>query len=525
MNKFRVIPIRSFVLLIAICVASCARPQSSEPPLSPPTRSVITTPTSTFTSIIPSPTWSPIPTPIPQPGFPSEAVAPEDWSLLPTDLYFLRDASLWRWPKDGQVLDQVVAAPQQSASSSWKLARPVSGPGPTGVTEYRLTPDGRYLVYIFGRDPAIPEPEMVVLDQATGESFPISTATNIEYFSHARLSSFDITPDGRYVVYVAWNVGATTGSKSPGLSRWATSPDTGGVTQGTIFAVDVQDVSQEFELGYCAAQLEVERRLMCDGFVLSPDGARIAFSDARGVWLSEVPQGAPRLIAEHLPRDGFCDVLHVRNWSPDGKHLLIDVGCYEGEYLAVMDVDTGDIREIPHTFVYFDLYVDVAWVQNGASLLVNHINLASGIGPAYLLQVPAQNPAQKTVVISTTLPGDVWPTEPHDLPDGRIGFASQQCMSDEIRAGIYTVGRDGTGLEFTSPLPAIPCPTDIHGTLYPPPILWSPDGTAYLYSVRDTQYSQTNLLFGLSDGSVLWDVREFLANAHTFQWQPPYSGY
>jgi Tol biopolymer transport system component len=80
-----------------------------------------------------------------------------------------------------------------------------------------------------------------------------------------------------------------------------------------------------------------------NGFVLSPDGTKIAFSDGRGVWLSEVPQGAPSLIAEHQHRNSFCGVWRARNWSPDGKHLLIDVGCYEGGYSAVMDVDTGEV--------------------------------------------------------------------------------------------------------------------------------------------------------------------------------------
>ena len=475
------------------------------------------------------PTWTPIstPTPQPSPGFPSEAVTPQGWPLIPNDLYFIRDGSLWHWPKEGQVLRQVVAAPQQSSSSGGKLARLVFGPGPTGATAYRLTPDGRYLVYTFiGATSATLEPEMIVLDLVTGESFPISTASNFGYFSLGR-PSFDITPDGRYVVYIAWNVRPTTVSRSPGLSHSAILPSAGGNEYGTIFAVDVQNINREFELGYCTARSEYGWELRCDGFVLSPDGTRIAFSDGRGVWLSDVPQGTPRLVAEHQLLSGFCGVWRVRSWSPDGKHLLIDVGCYEGGYSAVMDADTGEVREIPHTWSYPGPYVSIAWIQDGASLLVNHINFESGVGPAYLVQVPAENPAQESVVISATWPSDVWPTEPHDLSDGRIGFANQQCVdSVGMRPGIYTVGRDGTGLEFISPLPAIPCHVSegirtAFGT-----VLWSPNGMAYLYFRRDEQWaSQANLLLGLTDGSVLWDVRELLANAHTFQWQPPYAGY
>jgi hypothetical protein len=532
----------SFILLITICITTCARPQSSESPLSPlspppvHTRPATATPASTPTSIPsptwtpwPTPTWTPIPTstPQPSPGFPLEAVIPEGWPLLPSDLYFLRDGSLWRWPKEGQVLQQIVAAPALGGSSGGRLARPLFGPGPTGVTAYRLTPDERYLVYAFvGTASTTLDPEMIVLDQATGESFPISTATNFEYFSLG-MPSFDITPDGRYVVYIAWNVRPTTASKAPGLSNWATLPSAGGTAYGTIFAVDVQNVNREFGLGYCAARSEFDWELECNGFVLSPDGTRIAFSDGRGMWLSEVPQGTPRLIAEHQHLSGFCGVWRVRNWSPDGKHLLIDVGCYEGGYSAVMDVDTGEVREISHTWNYPGPYVDITWIQNGASLLVDRIDFASGVGPAYLVQVSTENPVQESVVISATWPSDVWPTEPHGLPDGRIGFASQQCVdSVGMRPGIYTVGKDGTGLEFVAPLPAMPCyvSEEIHGAFGT--VLWSPDGIAYLYFIRDEQRaSQANLLLGLTDSSVLWDVRELLADAHAFQWQPPYSGY
>ena len=453
-------------------------------------------------------------------------MTPEGWPLLPTDLYFIRNGSLWRWPKEGQMLQKVVAAPQQSSSSGGKLARLVFGPGPTGVTAYRLTPDGRYVVYTFvDSASATLGPEMVVLDQVTGETFPISTATNFEYFPLG-MPSFDITPDGRYVVYLAWNILPRTDSISPGLSHSAILPSEGGNSYGTIFAVDVQNVNHEFELGYCAARSDYEWELRCDGFVLSPDGTRIAFSDGRGVWLSQVPRGMPRLIAEHQHRNSFCGVWRVHNWSPDGNRLLIDVGCFEGGYSAVMNVDTGEVQEIPYTWNYPVPYVDITWTQNGAGLLVNHINFASGVGPAYLVQVPADNPAQGTVIISATWPSDVWPAGPHDLPNGRIGFANQQCVdSIGMQPGIYTVG-DGTDLGFVSPLPAMPCyiSEGIRGVLGT--VFWSPDGTAYLYFIRDEQRTrQTNLLLGLTDSSVLWDVRELLANAHTFQWQPPYSGY
>lgn len=445
----------------------------------------------------PLPTLTLTPTPRPRPAFPPEAVIPQGWPPLPADLYFIRDGRLWRWPQRGSALQEIA----------------VTSYG------YHITPDGRYVVYAADTTSPLGR-ELRVSDLVSGESITIPTAS---YFVGCPLSGspFSITPDGHYVVYIAWNVLPTTSSRSRGLSRLAASPRAGGCGYGTIFAVDVQNINHEFELGYCAAYSDNEWELRCYGFVLSPDGRRIAFSDGRGVWLSDIPQGMPRLIAEHY-RGGFCGVWIVRNWLPDKKHLLIDVGCFEGGYSALMDVDTGEVKEIPRTWSYPDPYVAISLTEDGANLLVNDINFESGIGPAYLVQVSVEEPVQETVVISATWPGSIWPTEPHGLPSGRIGFANQQCVDSEgMRPGIYTIAEDGTNLEFVAPLPAMPCYVS-DGIRTPlGTVLWSPDGMAYLYFSPEGQ----PYLLGLTDGSVLWDVRELLANAYGFQWRLPYAGY
>lgn len=453
---------------------------------------------------------------------------PEKLPSLPANLYFIRNGSLWRWPEEGQNLQQVVIGPQQSRSTGGKLARPVSGAPPAGVRAYRLSPDERFLIYTFGVvSPETFEPEMIVLDQVTGESYPISTARNFETTSLNK-PSFDIIPDGRYAIYTAWNVKPTT-SSSQGAGIVEVSNAPGGVKYGTIFAVDVTNINREFELGYCTSQSDANWTLECDrDFALSPDGSQIAFSDGRGVWLSDVPEGNPRLIAEHQHHNNFCGIWHVRDWAPDGKHLLIDVGCYEGGYSGIMDVTTGEVQKIPHTRNYPGPYVNITWRRNGTDLLVSSINLVTGVGPVCLAQIPTAAPTQESVIISTTWPSEVWPTEPHDLPDGRIGFAHQPCVDGPgMQPGIYTIARDGTGLEFVSPLPASPC--YISEIMHKKPfgtVLWSPEGNAYLYFRPDEQpASQTNLLLGWADGSDLWDVRELLADAHTFQWRPPYAGY
>ncbi len=508
----------TILLLLAVVVvsAACTRvgfftsPLSPLSPLSPPTVGVTAQATSTppifptIPSILwtPAPTWTPVPPPPtprprPIPPLPPEAVVPDRWPSLPTDLYFIRSDTLWRWPREGGPPQRVL----------------------DGLTNYRLTPDGRYVLFVhFLRS----GPKAGVLDRVTGEVVLIPKAGDSWVMSPLPgRPACDITPDGRYVIYLAWGVSPATGERAPGLAYPAVRPHPGGPRDGTIFAVEVPNPNREYELGYCAAYFGPERELWCDGFVLSPDGTKVAFSDGRGVWLANVPGGRPRLLAEHESPESFCGVWRVANWSPDGRHLLLNVGCFEGGYSALMDVDTGKIEGVSHTWGYVDVDIQIVWGQNSAGLLVNYINFM--MKEAQLRWVPVDDLSHEMTVISATWPAEVWPVAPREMPDGRIAFVNQQCVDGRgARPGIYTIRRDGTGLTFAVPLPPAPCYESEYpeSMLYGTYVFWSPDGKAFLYFSEGRPF-----LLGWMDGSALWDVREMLKDAHNFQWQLPHAGY
>jgi len=513
-------PVLSRLVLLALtllCSSACGRLPFGLSPLSPlsplpvdtspvvtPSPTVLPSSPTSIPTLFPAPTWTPAPTPTspPTPVFPPEAVFLQDWPPIPVDLYFIRDGSLWRWAREGG-LEQVVAASAQGGVSSGKLAREVIGPPPEGIISYTLSRDGRYVACVFSNAGAV---EARVLDRSTGEFFRIPLWGQGPY-------PLSISPDGRYLVYLAWDVRPTAGSKPPGWSRVSLSPHPGGPREGTIFAVEVRNPNHQFELGYCAARSECGAELYCMGFALSTDGKNIAFADGRGLWLSSVPQGAPRLILENHPCDSFCAAWDVQEWSPDGKYVLLLRRCYEGGYYAVLNVDTGVVQDVPNTFFYPEAG-SVTWLHDSSGLLVNYVSTSRNI----LSLVSVTDPLQETVLLSADWPAEVWATDVHEVPPERIGFANHRCVDGTgKRPGIYTMNKDGTGLEWVSPLPALAC-SDPWGYNSVPwgMVLWAPDGSAYLYLAD----SYSPLLLGRTDGSALWDVRGLLAGAYAFHWQP-----
>jgi hypothetical protein len=483
---------RRVLFVLSTCLAACVACTNRQD-ISAPDRSTVATPVSPLSPVTtPSPiptqtpwptaTWAPWPTftPSPRPAFPREAVPPEGYPPLPANLFFIRNNSLWLWPQEGGALEQVVAGPEISGRKQegdcFGLA---SGPPPAGVTTYRVTPDGRYIVFAFSNpDAGYPYAKLMVLDRTTGISTTISTPGFSPYI--------DITPDGRYVFYA---------------------------TGATIFGAEVQDPGHQFELGQCGGRSE-GTSATCHEFTVAPDGSQIAFTDGLGIWTARVPQGSPRLLVKHeYPETGssFCGVFRIRNWSPDNRQLLVDVGCYEGGSTALLNTETGEIQEVPDTFTYVEAWSEVGWSPDSQQLAVANANLSG----SHLFLVSAQDTDKVSSVFKEAPPPLLSPAAPHFLRDGRIGFAVWRCIDDQKPSpGIFAIDSDGTDLEEIAPLPAVSCHS--YNELLETPhseIMWTADGAGFLLNPYSPQ------LLGLTDGSALWDVRGVLLGARSLQWQ------
>jgi hypothetical protein len=99
----------------------------------------------------------------------------------------------------------------------------------------------------------------------------------------------------------------------------------------------------------------------------SPDGAQIAFSDARGLWLVPADGSqSPRSLAQNVTDEQNISSIQVYSdprWSPDGTRLLVSIGFYEGAVLGVLDVASGDVIQFSSMVA-----LDGRWTDNGRVL-------------------------------------------------------------------------------------------------------------------------------------------------------------
>ncbi len=79
----------------------------------------------------------------------------------------------------------------------------------------------------------------------------------------------------------------------------------------------------------------------------SPDGARLAYHDGRGLWVVPVDGSSPpRLIVQNTPFAENVAPADVRvyfdpRWSSDGRYLLAGIGYWEGTGLGIFDAQSG----------------------------------------------------------------------------------------------------------------------------------------------------------------------------------------
>jgi hypothetical protein len=453
----------ALVLVLGLTMAAC---QPAEP---------VPTPTPTRTPIVPTATPTPPPTPTLPPDLilPPEPTKPEDWPPLPTDLYFLRAGRLWNWMAEGGQLE------------AFPVAESVQQSDP--ILTYQMTPDQRYIAYVTAAG------ELYVFDRAQWQHTFVPTAGRLVQGGAALLT---LTPDGRYLAYVAWGVQPgsdhrqTTDADLP-PEQALSSPD----TFGTILVTDLANVLRpQIEVGVCRG---------CASLTLAQEEERaLLYTDDAGIWVSPLLTPEPRLLSMHPDNAIYAESTrwHPRGWSPDGRWLLVQSRSGGGATFALMDVTTGQITVLPNATCSGACHIGGSWSQRGLWIA----RTAEAGGCLYLIQPDGGDTSS-----GGALPiayqrcqanvGPLAPSAPHALPDGWVAFAHQ---GPGPAPGLYFLGPD----DHLRPIALLP---RADGT-----VLWAADGSAFLYRDADG----TPHYLGLTNGAGFWDVSDLLDGAHAFRW-------
>ena len=465
-----------FVLMLLCSVAAlsaCEMPGAPTPtptptrtpilPTSTPTPTVTPTPTAT-------PTITPTPTPTLPPGLilPAQAAEPQDWPPLPAELYFLREGRIHVWLAEGSALDVIPAADESDSAND------------VAVLAYRVTADQRFIVY--GTDAG----ELYLFDRASREHKFIPTSGRlIEALAEPPGMDFDVTADGRYLVYIAWGVQSTL----PG------APDAVAAEfpYGTILALDLTDMRQpQRELGFCNSSADVK----CAGLALAPDGSHVIYEDGAGLWLSALDAPEPRLA---LPYTNGANWRFAK-WATNSRWLILEAQPRLGPAFALFNIAAAQLLpvDLPCTG---DCRIELSWGEQSIWVSTD----TPEYGCLYEIQPVIGEPVLAIIQEKSLIgPWALHPTSPQALPDGWVAFAHRGCGTDcqGSAPGLYLLGAD----EATQPIALL---DEAEGAA-----LWTTDASAFLYF--DPQGVPTRL--GVTKTAQFWDVRRILDGAHAFHW-------
>ncbi|MGC9394875.1 MAG: TolB family protein [Anaerolineae bacterium] len=463
-----------FILLsVIVALSACEMPGTPTPTPTPtrtpilPTATPTLTPTPTPTA---TPTVTPTPTPTLPPGLllPVQAVEPQGWPALPTELYFLREGHIWAWLAEGGALDVIPAAAEGN------------GVEDAAVLAYRVTPDKRFIVYVTDAG------KLYLFDRALREHTYVPTAGRlIEELIGSPGIAFEVTPDGQSLVYIAWGVQPTL-------------PDTPGTATayppyGTILALDLTDVRQpQRELGFCNSTTTAK----CTDLALAPDGSQLVYEDSTGLWLTPLDVPEARLILSRTEDPSW----RFSAWAPNSRWLILETQSEQVAALALFNIATEQRIPIDVSCPQ-DCHLALSWGEQ--SIWVSTDSPEHGC--LYEIQPVIGEPTLEITYGKCLIDSYVLhPTSPLALPDGWVAFVHHGCGEDcpGPGPGLYFLGPE----ESTRPIALL---GTAEGSA-----LWTADASAFLY--LDPEGSPTHL--GVTNTSEFWDVRRVLDGAHSFHW-------
>ena len=343
---------------------------------------------------------------------------------------FARQGSLYN---NGLQLYQLAVYDRETGEVSSRSNRWGGGFRPT------LSPDGRWVVY---GSRHIADTGLRIRDLESGEerwlAWPVQRDDQESSAQRDVYPGMSFTPDGREVV-------ATYGGRI-----WRIPID-GSDPVEVAFEVEVDlplGPSVDFSYPVDDARTFVAKQIR-DG-VPSPDGGRLAFTVMSELWVREIPDGAPRRLAEDL-----AAVQQHPAWSPDGAWLAFSAWTdAEGGHLYRVRADgSGRAERLTSAPA---LYRRPAWSPDGSRILVERASARDyqeaiqrgNLGePTDLVWIPAEGGESSLVAPTGGLTGFHFTRDAQRIwaYSGSDGLVSMRWDGTDRRAHVRVRGRTASG--------------------------------------------------------------------------------
>lgn len=293
------------------------------------------------------------------------------------------------------------------------------------------------------------------------------------------LLDFAIAPDGQQVAYI---VGDPASLGHIGNSYYTPF-------KGTIYLQDITLAYPPQPVGSCTnVTMEEEEKGWpgCFGLLWSPDSQQLVWADARGIWDYWPDLATTSLLQSnryHIDGEFDLNVFRLIDWSPSGRYLRLDVGHFEGLSESILDLQSGQLIEIPYTFAYEGpVITSVSWMQDDRLFMVRTTGgYGNFVNYAEFWRV---QPEQGELVLEQSLHiptgPDAYASEATQLADGSLAFAVFSFEEGDKTAGLYRLTPQQGVLQKTNQLPP---QIDYDGTVF-----WTSDGDgAIIVWYRDPQ--------------------------------------
>ncbi len=388
----------------------------------------------------PKPTMTPTPIATPTIILPIRPASANDLPALTHDLLFINNDGLQHWNHLTQKIERLVG-PDDTHNA------------PTG---FSLGADGRRLA--FARRTSFHQDEIALLDVRTRQLTTLALFLSDDENDPTRLFSMAISPDGKWVGYMRQGTLPIISSAQwraqgqPPEPTFIQAPD-GEPPAGMIFAVRADAPDRRLEIGYCAAErIAGGRPRGCQGILWGPDSRSIAWSDGRGVWVSELGYASASQVAPNAitPRSQLeAGLWRLIAWSPRGRYLLGSVEHDEGSNLGVLDTRFHLSAGMTNTLRLIAPRPQAAWMPDGRLFVVKPGNQRNNSPPSgEIWQVETGRTASlnlelrliRVAVFVIDVDAENIATVPAALADGRLVFALlNTSATNYVDRGLYAV--------------------------------------------------------------------------------------